>query len=61
VRVIAIANHTPLPLHHAIERAREPHAEPLHRPPQRARIRRLDDEVHVIAHDGVVHEPEAEA
>jgi hypothetical protein len=59
--VIAIADDAPVALHHAIERARDAHAQPLHGPPERGAIGRLDDHVHVIAEDGVVHQPKTEA
>src|SRR5207244_2324334 len=61
VRVIAIDEYLSGAVREAIECAREPYREPLHRPRQRLGAFGLDDEVKVVALDGIVDDANAES
>ena len=60
-RVVAVGEHRPAPAKDAVQPPRHAHLEPLHRPPERDLVGRLDDEVEVIALHREMNEPEAEA
>ena len=51
VPVVAVGKHGAAAAHHLVERPRHAHLEALHRPAERVRVGRLDDEVHVIPLD----------
>jgi hypothetical protein len=57
--VVALGEHSAGAPERAVHGEREARAERLHRAPERGAIARLDDQVHVVALDRVVDEPEA--
>jgi len=61
VCVVAITEHGPAALPLAVERACDPHAQPLHAASQRSLIVGLANEVHVIGQDCELDEPHAES
>jgi len=56
VDVIAICEDCAAALHHSVQRTRHSNLEPLHTAREHTPIRRLDDEVNVVAQDREVNE-----
>ena len=55
--MVAVGKDGPAAGHHLVERPRHPHPEPLHPAGEPDPLLRLDEQVDVVSHDRVVHEP----